>query len=295
VIVKTKFNNDIRRFTIANDTTFEQLRQLLKKLHPQDLADLDMKYTDDEGDNIKIATNEELEEAIRFSLTQIPPLLRLSFHSRAKLCVSTSSEKPNARKNNSIHSNLEEQPKNIAAKGMDNRRELKSQGEEQCQKKRASTSTSESKKEKGIQKTISQAASELASETRLKCQEICKQMAETNQEISQKMKEQCDSVCSATSTNCQTLADEICILTSSSHDSEMADRLDQLCKETSELVHNSVFRDASLGHESSSRSTSCDIDRLVDATVASCHSLSSSTTSSCINQASILVKKLLAL
>jgi len=66
-IIKTQFNQDVRRFSVSETTTFEQLFVQITDIYKLDgnHSSLSLKYTDDEGDLISVSSERELEEAFR--------------------------------------------------------------------------------------------------------------------------------------------------------------------------------------------------------------------------------------
>lgn len=68
VQVKVKFGDDVRRLTLSADISFVALRQKLNSIFGTSLDQLDqvlVKYEDNDGDQITISCDEELQEAIR--------------------------------------------------------------------------------------------------------------------------------------------------------------------------------------------------------------------------------------
>jgi len=77
VVIKIKFGEDIRRFTVAEDSTFENFCKTLKHHYHLAGESITVKYYDDENDLITISNTVELKEAITFIKTQTPPVLRI--------------------------------------------------------------------------------------------------------------------------------------------------------------------------------------------------------------------------
>jgi len=79
--VKTTKQEDIRRFTITDNASFEDLLRILNHLYPGFSDSLLIKYKDDEGDFVTITSSEEFREAVRLSKTLKPVILRLELTS----------------------------------------------------------------------------------------------------------------------------------------------------------------------------------------------------------------------
>jgi len=69
--VKAKWNEDLRRLTISKEITYESLRNILSKLFQLDIQVI--KYFDDENDQVRITSDEELDEAVRLTLVKSQP------------------------------------------------------------------------------------------------------------------------------------------------------------------------------------------------------------------------------
>jgi len=80
LVVKTKFNDDLRRFNLNITTTYDNLCEHIEKLYNITLP-YKIKYCDDENDLITISETIDLIEAIRFTSAQIPPILRITIFS----------------------------------------------------------------------------------------------------------------------------------------------------------------------------------------------------------------------
>jgi len=66
IIVKAKWNDDLRRLTVSTTNDYQSMRTLLCKLFQLEIQKLS--YFDDENDAVRITSDEELEEAIRLAL-----------------------------------------------------------------------------------------------------------------------------------------------------------------------------------------------------------------------------------
>lgn len=63
--VKVSFGDDIRRASFTPSSSFAALRELVGKLFGVDETSYVLKYQDDEGDKITMASDDELQEAVR--------------------------------------------------------------------------------------------------------------------------------------------------------------------------------------------------------------------------------------
>jgi len=81
VTVKAKWNEDLRRLTIPHSASFQTFHTLLCKLFQAEIESI--KYFDDEEDEVRITTDEELEEAIRLISNQKQALLRVQITGKA--------------------------------------------------------------------------------------------------------------------------------------------------------------------------------------------------------------------
>lgn len=81
VVIKVSYNNDIRRITVDEQAmTYKDLRQLLRKLYSLP-THFDVKYLDDEGDQVTVSSDRELTDAFNFvrsSNDKHPQVLRLT-------------------------------------------------------------------------------------------------------------------------------------------------------------------------------------------------------------------------
>lgn len=81
--LKVKFNNEIRRIQVPKTLTYESLLEKLKFLIPTFSTEtMTIRYTDDEGDNVSVSSNEELIEALRVATSN--GILRLSVEAKAQ-------------------------------------------------------------------------------------------------------------------------------------------------------------------------------------------------------------------
>jgi len=79
IIVKTKFEEDLRRFNVKTEITLKDICATTCELYR--LLNVRLKYKDEEGDLITITTNNELREAINLALQSKPQILRLEVES----------------------------------------------------------------------------------------------------------------------------------------------------------------------------------------------------------------------
>eukprot|EP00727_Mastigamoeba_balamuthi_P012131 m51a1_g7540 hypothetical protein (331) ;mRNA; f:64579-66418 len=75
VVVKTKFGDDIRRFTFARGS-FDAFCSYVASLYPE--KRLALSYVDDEGDVVRITHSDEFDEALRIAHTLSPQILRIT-------------------------------------------------------------------------------------------------------------------------------------------------------------------------------------------------------------------------
>jgi len=87
IIVKSLYNNDIRRFPVSNNCTWSNFIGILSKLYDTDISTMRLTYRDEEGDDIAVTTDDELLEAFRLAQESIPPLLRLLVSSNLTVSV----------------------------------------------------------------------------------------------------------------------------------------------------------------------------------------------------------------
>jgi len=87
IVVKSCLNDDLRRFTVKNDCSWTEFKQLLAKLYEVDIFPYRITYKDEEGDDVTITTDEELAEAFRQTSLMTLKVLRLN------LIISTSTPK----------------------------------------------------------------------------------------------------------------------------------------------------------------------------------------------------------
>jgi len=78
--VKVKLGSENRRFTIDENSSFDQFTNTLSKLFPLEniKQNYHITYLDEEGDIICLSSNDELNEAIRVVSGIKPPILRLT-------------------------------------------------------------------------------------------------------------------------------------------------------------------------------------------------------------------------
>jgi len=76
--VKSRFGDDLRRFSLHITATYEQLEAQLRKSYHLGQVALLIKYADDEGDQISITSTEELSEAFRLMKDVKPPILHIN-------------------------------------------------------------------------------------------------------------------------------------------------------------------------------------------------------------------------
>lgn len=89
--VKSLYKNDIRRFPVNVNCTWINFIGILSKLYDTDISTLRLTYRDEEGDDIAVTTDDELQEAFRLAVESKPPLLRLLI-APANLSVSLHSQ-----------------------------------------------------------------------------------------------------------------------------------------------------------------------------------------------------------
>eukprot|EP01125_Pyxidicula_operculata_P005490 TRINITY_DN1944_c0_g1_i1.p1 TRINITY_DN1944_c0_g1~~TRINITY_DN1944_c0_g1_i1.p1 ORF type:complete len:357 (-),score=47.63 TRINITY_DN1944_c0_g1_i1:84-1154(-) len=73
IVIKSELLGDFRRFSVSETTTFSELVQLLNKFYVLQETNYNVKYIDEDGDDIRITSDEELVEAFRTN----PKLLRI--------------------------------------------------------------------------------------------------------------------------------------------------------------------------------------------------------------------------
>jgi phage host-nuclease inhibitor protein Gam len=80
-LVKTKYANDIRRFSLSRGeaSAYPSLLEALGRVYPG--QQLVLKYIDDEGDEVRVDTAEEFDEGLRVAAHMAPPVLRLNLYS----------------------------------------------------------------------------------------------------------------------------------------------------------------------------------------------------------------------
>ncbi|KAH3756954.1 hypothetical protein Pelo_11263 [Pelomyxa schiedti] len=75
--IKVQYKDEIRRTSIAEPATFGSLCAAIKALLPSAVGDLVIKYTDDEGDVVRLSSQEELDTAVVLLKSSGGTLLRL--------------------------------------------------------------------------------------------------------------------------------------------------------------------------------------------------------------------------
>eukprot|EP01090_Pellita_catalonica_P003541 TRINITY_DN13209_c0_g1_i1.p1 TRINITY_DN13209_c0_g1~~TRINITY_DN13209_c0_g1_i1.p1 ORF type:complete len:371 (+),score=73.72 TRINITY_DN13209_c0_g1_i1:58-1113(+) len=93
VTIKTKFEDDLRRFSVQDDVSFAQFSDEIKAHYGVEGAVL-IKYFDDEGDLITITNDLELQAAFSFIKTQVPPILRVSVYANVAVNLRISNQYP---------------------------------------------------------------------------------------------------------------------------------------------------------------------------------------------------------
>jgi hypothetical protein len=78
IVVKTSLNEDIRRFSVKEDCSWSNFKQLMYKLYDVDVTAYRITYKDEEGDDLSITTDEELKEGLRIASEMNPPILRVT-------------------------------------------------------------------------------------------------------------------------------------------------------------------------------------------------------------------------
>jgi len=78
IVVKTSLNEDIRRFSVKEDCSWSNFKQLMYKLYDVDVTGYRITYKDEEGDDLSITTDEELKEGLRIASEMNPPILRVT-------------------------------------------------------------------------------------------------------------------------------------------------------------------------------------------------------------------------
>merc|ERR1719313_1372641 len=79
IIVKISDGKDIRRFTTsAFNITYASVHKHTAEAFGLGAKDFKLKYKDDEGDQITMSTDAELADAVTFTKTLEPPVLRLT-------------------------------------------------------------------------------------------------------------------------------------------------------------------------------------------------------------------------
>lgn len=74
IVIKSNLDGDLRRFTIDPSAPFDELCKLLAKLYQKEIGTFDLRYQDEEGDQIRMTSDLEFKEACRVC----KPILRLS-------------------------------------------------------------------------------------------------------------------------------------------------------------------------------------------------------------------------
>eukprot|EP00320_Phaeocystis_rex_P019060 CAMPEP_0119055834 /NCGR_PEP_ID=MMETSP1178-20130426/469_1 /TAXON_ID=33656 /ORGANISM="unid sp, Strain CCMP2000" /LENGTH=658 /DNA_ID=CAMNT_0007036479 /DNA_START=67 /DNA_END=2043 /DNA_ORIENTATION=+ len=78
IIVKITDGKDIRRFTASNEISYSTIHKKASESFGLGAKDFKLKYKDDEGDLITMSTDSELADAVTFTKTLEPPVLRLT-------------------------------------------------------------------------------------------------------------------------------------------------------------------------------------------------------------------------
>lgn len=77
--MKISYNEDLRRLSVPSSTPFDiVLEQVRKMFNLGETTHILLKYTDDEGDQVSITSQDELAEAFRVCGVLRPPILRVS-------------------------------------------------------------------------------------------------------------------------------------------------------------------------------------------------------------------------
>jgi len=90
IVVKTSLNDDIRRFSVKDDCTWSDFKLLMHKLYEVDVSTYRITYKDEEGDDLSITTDEELQEGLRLANQMKPAILRVTLKLPNPLLLSTS-------------------------------------------------------------------------------------------------------------------------------------------------------------------------------------------------------------
>jgi len=77
IVLKVAFHDDLRRITVPKEITLNELKLILSENITSTL-NISLKYIDDEGDEISLGTDEELQEAIRQSFERKQTALKLN-------------------------------------------------------------------------------------------------------------------------------------------------------------------------------------------------------------------------
>jgi len=96
LVVKVFLKEDIRRFSVPKNITFEELSGLLHKVFDVVTEEFKIEYQDDENDWIVASTDMELEEAKLTVSQKNQNILRLRLNSRTQKSVAENSQEPMA-------------------------------------------------------------------------------------------------------------------------------------------------------------------------------------------------------
>ena len=78
IIVKITDGKDIRRFTASTDISYDKIHKHAADGFNLGSKSFKLKYKDDEGDQITMSTDSEIQEAVSLTLKLEPPVLRLT-------------------------------------------------------------------------------------------------------------------------------------------------------------------------------------------------------------------------
>jgi len=95
IVLKAKYLDDLRRLPISRRTNYKSLEQILANIF--NIVVHSIKYQDDEGDEIRITCDEELNEAYRLAAKTTIPVLRVTLEGERyerKVTVSVPNEEP---------------------------------------------------------------------------------------------------------------------------------------------------------------------------------------------------------
>jgi len=78
LVIKTTLKGDLRRFSVKLDIPWVEFQQLLSKLYDINMSAYRITYKDEEGDDLLVTTDEELQEGLRIACLMKPPIFRVS-------------------------------------------------------------------------------------------------------------------------------------------------------------------------------------------------------------------------